>query len=230
MRLAFPVKAFIKKHNFIQVGPETFTSKKSHRKVKLPKKPTIELCRLIGIIQGDGNLFNNRILIADKSERFHKILRNLFKKTFGIEPNLFFDRNRNSYYSHFKNKVVFTFMKEILEIPEKKAHLKPPSFLSKLPFRHQCEYVGGLFDAEAHVRKRQAEIDFSISSKEIFDKVREILSGVGIKFSVYVRHRRKLPEYEIRIYGKKNLQIFQHSINFSHPDKIERLEKFTSAC
>ena len=228
MGLVFPVKQFIRKHDFIQVEANKFTSKKSLRKVKLPQKPTVELCRLIGIIHGDGNLFNNRVLIADKSKEFHEVLRKLFKKIFRIEPNLFFDKNRNSYYSHFKNKVIFRFMKEILETPERKEKLKPPPFLNNLSLK--CEYVGGVFDAEAHVRKRQAEIDFSISSRSIFEMVKAVFTRVGIKYSIYIRHRRKKPEYEIRIYGKDDLKIFHQKIKFIHPDKIRRISKFVSAC
>jgi len=123
------------------------------------------------------------------SKGFHQVLHKLFSKIFGIKPNLYFDKNRNSYYSHFKNKVIFQFMQKILEIPLNKNKLKPPSFLNNLPLK--CSYIGGLFDAEAHVRKRQAEIDFSISSRELFKITKNTLSEMGIKYSSHIRRRRK---------------------------------------
>ena len=228
MGLELPVRQFIKRNKFISkknyIVPEKFG-----KKVVLPRKLTKDLCRIIGILQGDGNISNGRILVVDKSIGFHKVLKSLFKETFNINPNLFHDKKRHTYYSHFKSKIVYKFLKEMFELEEgRKKNLKVPTRIQKAPWKYKLHYIGGLFDAEAHVRKRQAEIDFSISSKNIFDFIQLGLRHIKIKYSTYVRKRRHLPEYEIRIYGKKNLLTFQERIKFYHPEKILMLMKVST--
>ena len=86
---------------------------------KIPTTITKKLCRIIGIIHGDGNMSLSRIHITDKCLEYHKkILHPLFKDVFGIKLNLFHDRNRNSYYSHIKDKKVYKYLTENLEIPK----------------------------------------------------------------------------------------------------------------
>ncbi len=180
-----------------------------------------KLARLLGIVHGDGNASYERILITDKSKDFHEVLRRLFIDIFQITPNLYNDKKRNTYYTHTKNKAVYWILTEKLAVNKGsiRKRIIIPGFIQKNNIIIQREYVGGLFDAEASVKKRQAEIAFSTTSENLFEFIKEILTRSGIKFSTNVRHRRKNPEYEIYIYGKTNLSIFQEKIGFTHPKK-----------
>jgi intein-encoded DNA endonuclease-like protein len=202
--------------------------KKSKTLVKLPVDFTPDLCRIIGIIHGDGNMSGKRIHITDQNLEYHEYLKELFRKTFGITLNIFHDKNRNSFYSYSKNSIVYKYLTEVLEIPNGpiRQNLKVPKFLKKLPLKLQSEYVAGLFDSESHIRKRQAEIDFSTTSKDVWSFIKDYLKKIGIKFSCRIRKRRKNPEFEIFIYGKNNLKIFNQFLNLKHPEKRKRLQLF----
>ena len=229
MRLESRVKVFIKNNKNIEKTNSGFKTKKSKTTVKLPIKISEELLRLIGIIHGDGNMSFNRVHITDKSREYHeKLIIPTFEKLFGIRMNLFHDKNRNSYYSYTKNKIIYKFLVEILKIPSGsvRKNLRFPTYLKDINNKFKSSYIGGIFDAEGHVRKRQAEIDFSITNKEIWEFVKKFLNDIDVKFSTKIRKRRKNPEYEIYIYGKPNLINFNEHIKFSHPDKIDAFQKF----
>src|SRR3989344_1794205 len=147
---------------------------------KLPKRLTKKLCRVIGIIHGDGNMSSSRIHITDKCLDYHiQVLQPLFKDVFNLELNLFHDKNRNSYYSHVKDKKVYKYLTETLEIPKGavRKNLKIPNYIKSLQDSLKASYISGLFDAECYISKRQAEISFSITCQEIFEFIKEFLNN-----------------------------------------------------
>ncbi len=186
--------------------------------------------RLLGIIHGDGNTSYNRLLITDMSKEFHQmVIIPMIMRLFGVRMNLFHDVNRNSYYSHTKRRQVYDFFTNELEVPKGaiRDQLYIPNFLSNANVQLQREYIGGLYDAEGCVKTRQAEINFSTTSKEIYYFVGDVLKRSGIKFSTYERSRRAKREYEFYIYGRDELRKFDDLIKFTHPKKIRKLRKYT---
>ena len=225
MVLECRVDTFLAKNKDVIKKRNKYFFKRSQQKVTLPCKESKELCRLLGIIHGDGNLSCNRIVITERYKEAHEMIANLFKKLFSVKVNLFQDKKRNSYYSHIKNKMIYKFLTEVLELPNGaiRESLKLPKFIKKISFKMQREYVGGLFDAEGWLTKRQAHIGFSMTNKEIRDFVSDILIKSKIKHTISFRNRRKNKEYEIHIYGKENLKRFQKEIGFTHYRKINQL-------
>ena|SRR3989344_1116645 len=193
---------------------------------KLPKRLTKKLCRVIGIIHGDGNMSSSRIHITDKCLDYHiQVLQPLFKDVFNLELNLFHDKNRNSYYSHVKDKKVYKYLTETLEIPKGavRKNLKIPNYIKSLQDSLKASYISGLFDAECYISKRQAEISFSITCQEIFEFIKEFLNNKKIKFSTRIRDRRRNKEYEIYIYGRERINGLLKIIKLKHPEKISQL-------
>jgi intein/homing endonuclease len=184
-----------------------------------------KLGRLLGIIHGDGNASYRRILITDKCEEFHKILHRLFIEIFNVAPSFFRDKNRNTFYTHTKNRMIYWVFTEKLLVNKGSVRKKIviPPFILENNIQVKREYVGGLFDAEASVKRRQAEIMFVTTTKILWEFIQNILNASEIKFSTNIRTRRKNPEYEIYIYGKNNLEKFQEQITFLHPMKREIL-------
>ena len=229
MRLECRVKEFLQKHKDIIKKNNRFTVKKSIYKVKLPKNFTFDICRFLGILHGDGNMSLKRIHISDKSKTYHeKVIQPLFQKIFGIKLHLFYDKNRNSYYSHIKNSIIYRFMVEILEVPVGaiRVNLSIPNYIKEATTELKSEYIAGVFDAEGHVSKRQAEINLSTTSEDLFNFIKVFLNEINIKYSVYIRNRRKNKEYEIYLYGKDNITKFTKIVKIKHPDKLLRLSKF----
>ncbi len=228
MGLECRLSEFLGMHPEIRKVRGKYRVKRSNTTITLPTSFTKDLCRIIGIIHGDGNMSGKRFLVTDKNFRYHLYLRKLFKKTFGITLNLFEDRKRGTYYSHSKNYIVYKYMTEVLELPSGSVRksLAVPEFLNGLPWTLQGEYVAGLFDSESHIRKRQAEIEFSTTTEEIWTFIKSFLSKRKIKFSARIRKRRKNPEFEIFIYGRENLRLFDDCVKLKHPEKVKRLIAF----
>lgn len=221
---------FLKNHPEIKRVGTLFTVKRSASKVRLSRKITPNICRIIGIIHGDGNMSGKRIHVTDKNREYHQYLQKLFMKTFNIRMNLFYDEKKNTYYSHSKNSIVYKYLVEFLELPKGsvRQNLKIPSFLNELPMNLQAEYVAGIFDSESHIRKRQAEIGFTTTSKDVWVFLKKFFKKAEIKFSERIRRRRKNPEFEIFIYGKKYLKKFNKIIRLNHNHKIMILKLFLS--
>ena len=227
--LELRLEEFLESHPEIQKTGKKFKHKNSSHLVKLPKKFSPELCRLLGIIQGDGNMSFDRIVITDKCLEYHVVIQNLFEKVFSVKPNLFHDKKRHTYYSHIKRMAIYKFLTEVLEVPKGSVRrgLLITSYMNLWDKKLRSSYLGGLFDSEGHVGKKQAKISFTITSKEIFDFVKNFLLENEIKVSEYKRKRHEKPEYEIYIYGKQNIQKMLKFVKLYHPDKVSRLKLFS---
>ena len=95
MVLECRVNQFLENHKEFIKTENGYACKKSLQYVKLPMKETHSLCRILGILHGDGNMSSSRIHITDKDKEYHiKVLHPLFKSVFGICLNLFKDKNR----------------------------------------------------------------------------------------------------------------------------------------
>ena len=197
--------------------------------VRIPKNLSAELCRFLGVMHGDGNMSSSRILITDECLRYHKsVLHPMFEELFGVKLNLYHDKNRNSYYSHVKSKKIYEFLVCTLKINRGavRENLVLPSFIYKVPNKLKSEYIAGLYDSESYVSKRQAEIEFSITSEEIYKFILDFLSKNTIKHSKRIRNRRKKKDYTIHIYGKENISNFLNIVEIKHPEKVARINKF----
>ena len=93
----------MEKHPEIKKTGKKFLHKNSRDAITLPAKFSPELCRILGIIHGDGNMSNGRVVITDKCLEYHGVIKNLFEKVFSVKPNIFFDRKRHTLFS-FKEK------------------------------------------------------------------------------------------------------------------------------
>lgn len=228
MVLELRVKKFLGVNQDVIRRGKRFTCSKSPYRVKLPDKESVNLFRFLGILHGDGNMSQKRILITEKDKKHVNNIVSLFKKIFAIALNIFYDKKRNSYYCHVKNSIIYRYLVEVLEVPKEsiRANLKLPTYMKQLEFKFQKAYVGGLYDAEGWVTKRQAHIGLSIGSKEIRNFISDVLSKCDIRYSNAVRNRRAKREFEIHVYGKENLKKFQRRISFIHPTKIGKMLLF----
>ena len=228
MGLESRLDEFLRNHKEILRKGNYFIARKSKVPIRLPVGLTPDLCRILGIMHGDGNMSCKRLLITDRNREYHNYLQTLFGRTFGLKLNVFHDENRNTFYSHSKNTVVYKFLTDVLDLPA--GPVRPsiliPRFIRDASVELQSEYIAGVFDSESHIRKRQAEIDFSTTSEELWNFVKTYLRKIGINFSARIRKRRENPEFEIFIYGKGNLSIFNSHVELKHPDKRERINLF----
>ena len=160
--------------------------------------------------------------------QFHEeVVQPTFRELFTVRTNIYHDEGRNSYYSHLKNSVLYDFFTEVLEIPRGsvRERLQVPGYIKNLNLPLLSAYVGGLYDAEGHVKKRQAEIDFSTTSQDVWEVVDTTLTRQNIGHSLNRRQRSSL-ENEIYIYGKDDIAKFDDCVKFTHPVKMQSLSRF----
>ena len=216
------VRSFLTTHSEILRVEKRFTVKKCPFAVLLPRRLSRNLCWLIGVLQGDGNINKTRVLVTEQTKSFHVEFERVFEGLFGITLHMYRDTTRNSYYSHVKSKVISTFLRDVFGLPEgKKTHLGVPRLVEKSDADLKAAYVGGLFDAESFVSKRQAAIEFSISSRAIVEFIHRTLRELGVRNTMRAKARsNRKPEYLIEIYGRESLRIFCERIGFRHPTKL----------
>ena len=199
--------------------------------VKIPKQHNSMISRLVGIIHGDGNMSFKRVLITDECLEYHKnVIHPLFYQLFGVKLNLYHDKARNSFYSHTKNRILFKYLTKDLKLPNGavRDRIRITKFMKQWPLELKVNYLAGIIDSEGYVSKRQAEIEISVTSKNVFDFVRTILNQLNIKYSIRIRKRngRSKIDYSLNIYGKDKIKDLVKSVHIRHPEKIKKLEKF----
>jgi LAGLIDADG-like domain len=100
--------------------------------------------------------------------------------------------------------------------------LTVPAYIRGLGLQFRAKYVGGLYDAESHVKKRQAEIDFSSTCGAIQREVGMTLGELDIGRTLSDRQRTSR-EFEVYIYGKGDLRRFDTYVGYAHPVKKQAL-------
>lgn len=228
MRLELRVSSLSQNYGELKENPKELVFQKRKKRIRLPKIWTCELAWLLGLMHGDGNTSGKRLLFTDKCKKFQEVIHRVFKKIFGVQLNLFHDKNRHSYYSHTKNRLLYAFFTETLEVPKGavRKNLKIPKFVKRFNSKLKAAYICGLFDAEGSVRKRQAQVSFYTTTKELFEFVGNFLKNKKIEFSTYTRKRGKKKEFEIHVYGRDDLARFNKFVELKHPEKRKRLTLF----
>lgn len=90
-------------------------------------------------------------------------------------------------------------------------------------------YLGGIFDAEAHVNTYSRGIEFSSKSPELVRSIPHLMLRFGIHSSVSSQEfdgkGNRGPYYKILIYGRENLERFHENIGFRSQKKEEKLRE-----
>ncbi len=231
MTIIINLNKFLRRNPDIKRINGMYFCKGSPYRVFLRDKLSIDLCRFIGIMQGDGNLSSNRIHITDEDPEYHtKVLYPLVKKLFNLELNLYYDNPRGSYYSHIKSSVIYRYIIQCLGFSAGSVRdsilNKIPSYLYQLDLCQKSYYIAGLYDAEGHVKLRQAEIDFSITSIPVGEYISEFFDYNAIDYTPIIRKREgRSLIYEIYIYGRDDVSLFSDLIPILHPAKVNRIRK-----
>ena len=228
LRYSDAIRKFTTKHPEIFQSGSRFTVAKSSHRVKLPTNLNRELCWLVGLIQGDGNISKTRILVSDSTEEFHRTISKCFQKQFGVNLNLFHDKNRNTFYSHTKSAVIAYFLAEVFDMTiGKKENVLVPKLIASASLANRTAYLKGLFDAEGSVSQRQAAMYISTTSNEIAEFSFQTLAEIGVKSSVRSRQRPgRRPEYDVEVYGLNDVMKFLHNVGSDHITKANKLLAF----
>lgn len=188
------------------------------------KKLSTNLAYLCGVILGDGHIHKNgyRIELLVKDKDFAESFKTAAQKWCGIKPKM----NKNRYFvvsinsvcaSKFISNNFDAIIKNITKIDNEEIII---SFLK------------GLYDSEgsAYYDKKRgiSHLSLRMTDRHTIDVVKLLLNKIGIKYSFYIKKRRKdyKTVYEISIQRRSMQRKFLDKIGFSIRRKQDILEEF----
>lgn len=231
------------------VLPETIEIQvKKGRTIRLPKYLTDDWFYILGLIVGDGSVYQDKrnngyggvsISLSNRNEE----LLNRFRE-FGKSLNLHVlyeqgNSTRPPSYKIFSKLLFHIFNKFGLGVSPKSKSLKLNFDIVFYPDNYLQSLVRGLFDADGwvyHRKGKSGHIGFSSTSKNLIEFVQYALLRYGIV--CYVHERKpvtvytdskiiegKQTRFELTINNFRDIKRFQQLINFEHPEKRTKLNQ-----
>jgi len=213
-------------------------------------KVTEELAEFLGIMVGDGNIYceaekgTYRFVITGHSENdaeyLIKHVTNLLIHLFGKRPGIWKYKKKKSIAISICSKEIIEFLITIgIPSGRKSQTIIIPKLIVKNPdFKIKSGFLRGLADTEFSVlfhkgssRKNHTYpiIVGTTSSRNLAYQTQELLCGFQIKANIYTRRRygtfsKGTPQYELHIYGKKNLEKWMQKIGFNNENHLSKIK------
>ena len=137
-----------------------FGVKRSHFRIRIPRRVTPDIAYLAGIISGDGNFyickFHNRIYprirlritSGDISQLI--MLNDIFISTFGAGGKIHKHKGKNCYDLHNNHRVIWLYFKNILLLDKNRLAV-PKEISNPRLFKY---FLAGFFDTDGYLNKK----------------------------------------------------------------------------
>jgi len=175
--------------------------------------------KIIGHLEADGSISNNRVGYYNKNAKLMRDFIRLFEETFNCKYWKIYENKTSLETGCAKKRIV----KEIKAIQKKKKEL----FNGR---KSAIEFIKANFDDECTIilikreRGYDGEIKMWSLDKERLSFIVELLFlHLGIKAKIYGPRKEKY--YELKIMNKKDLKIFCENIKLEHPNKNTKQKK-----
>jgi DNA mismatch repair protein MutS len=206
-------------------GTETEMKPGVSATMKGPKKtyplPTVvdeDFGYFLGLLVGDGGVTTLGATVLTTADDF---IANEFTRI----SKRFFDYEPTYLKSHMAWRIhstqIRTFLAEQgLGYHRAEAKVVPFSVM-RAPKKIVAAFLQGLFDTDGYADKRYGNIQYSTASARLATEVQMLLLNFGIIASRHVKKTKKLPSYQISIYGEDAIK-FHREVGFRLPRKVER--------
>lgn len=192
-----------------------FTKNLGTHAVARPIKPISkcnELAEFIGIILGDGNVFEDQISIAfdKRNVDYMDYVEKLCKELFGVMFRRKFMKDRNTGYLYFYSKNLVSGLLNLgLKRGDKiKNQLGIPKWI-KLNNGYSKTCIRGLVDTDGCIfickREKQKYVNFTNHNKQLFNDFKEVTRNLGYSFA-------KSNKTNTRLYRKEEVVKFINDI------------------
>ncbi|MDO8459520.1 MAG: LAGLIDADG family homing endonuclease [Nanoarchaeota archaeon] len=207
-----------------------------YKELLLDSEKTKALVRVVAHLMGDGCVTNKYFSYYNKNDTllngFEKDLIFLFGNIHLIKGKV----NSGTRFIMVQNKPIHTFLKSLLADYRSFA-LYMPKFIDRREL--YVEFLRTIYDDEGcaalRLYKKTNEIKRSITlssnSKRLLEEIKVILENeFAIKSNKLGRYDRRreskvYTNYVLTITAKSNIEKFRDTIGFSHPAKVEKLDR-----
>lgn len=209
-------------------------------------KISLELAELLGIIIGDGNIYASRytyrLIITGHSENdflyLTKYVRKLIKNNFNLDPYIWKHKNKKAIAIAVCSKELLNHLSKYNLHPGPKINIKIPEIILKNKSSDiKARFLRGLADTDFSVMFKKGSsrkihsypvISSTFSSKYLVKDIKRVLKEFKIKGNIYFKKitlgNKKFLNYQIDIYGKKNLDLWLKRIGFKNEKHLKKIE------
>jgi len=219
------------------------------RKIRVPKKLTLELAHLMGIQLGDGSMvFNEKNYdywvgysghLTEEFGWYMDYLAQLLNGLFNICVSIQEDRRpkRSMIRLYFRSKAILTFLHGVLGLPlgDKKGH-GIPQIIKNSNLKIKQNFLKGLADTEFSIRfsnktkdgkHKYPVISYGAASTLLAKEVNNLLKEFGFKtyskFNISIKLNNKyFTTNIIYLNGKGNLKKWFKLIGFTSPKHLTK--------
>ena len=192
-----------------------------------------------GVHIGDGNLYSkkrtHKITFSGNLENeevyYLDILKPIIQEIYQIEPSIIRNKKRNVILLVINSKKIAEFKIKELNLPNgKKTHIQIPNVIKEnTNFLLECIKGIGDTDFSLSFKKNRKGIyneprielfsNSTILVQELYESLLSLNFTASIELNVM---RRGYKENRLRIYGKRNLQLWMQKIGFLNPYRLAK--------
>lgn len=191
-----------------------------------------------GVHIGDGNLYSkgrtHKITYSGNLENeeiyYIEVLQPILEEVYQIKPAVIRNENKNVILLVLNSKQVAEFKINTLNLPNgKKTHILIPKIIKQNP-ELLIECIKGIGDTDFSLsfkknRKgiyNEPRIELFSSSTELVNELNESLLSLNFTVTKEQKIRRGFLENRLRIYGKRNLELWMQKISFLNPYRLAK--------
>ncbi len=187
---------------------------------------------LAGAIGGDGHLNEYFIQLDDGAPEWLEIIAGFFEKLFCKHSRVRKKRGSNDYKMYICSKQLAKYFHDRWKIPfGKKSYSIAPPVDELIAKETRRAYLGGWFDAEAHVENWKKprshrvyrRIQFKTKSKAVRDFLHQILEETNVSASCFEDNEGS---FRLQIGSKKAVEAFESEFVLMNPKKLAALNFF----
>jgi intein/homing endonuclease len=197
-----------------------------------------ELAEFLGILIGDGyfDVARNRVIISGNLRKDAKYLTNyvkpLIEDLFSVRTISWKQENKGAKYLCFYSKPIIA---ELKRFDLKKTDI--PKSILRGSKNAKASFLRGLADTDFSVylresRKNYPNISSTFSSGILVLQIKKLLKEFGIRANIYFQRRlindKFYNQYNVHIYGKKNLDLWLKEIGFRNERNLSKIRLLNS--
>ena len=174
------------------------TKNKVVRKLNITKDDSPALAYILGVLVGDGTVHKNRIQLKVKSKVFVEAFSRALSEI-GLKPKVYLIKDRGDiYYSCRAHSIEFVEWFKSLSLDSIRA----------IATKYPLDFIRGFYESEGCIYKDKY-VGMTNTDGTILSLVKSLLENLGFHPKLYLKDKKRgKPCYDLRVYGKREIQMF----------------------